>query len=222
MKSLKNGFRNSLYTENFDEKIRLKSLEQKTRTALISSRGRIFFLGLVFLLGFIFIGIRAIEIALGPVSKHEYKNIEASTKSRLDIVDRKGELFATTIKTYSLYANPRKIWDVEETSQAVLSVLPNLDDKKLKSKLSSKRGFVWIDRNLTPRQKHAIFSLGMPGLSFKAEPKRIYPRGRLASHILGWTDIDLKGIAGIERFLDQKLTVDVLEHVVVLSASHTW
>jgi len=64
---------------------------------------------------------------------------------------------------------------------------------------------VYLKRNLTPRERQAVFSLGMPGLEFEIEPRRIYPRGHLASHVLGWTNVDLVGAAGAERAFDEQL-----------------
>jgi len=129
-------------------------------------------------------------------------------QQRADIVDRNGELLATTLKTYSLYADPRKVWDPIASTEAITSVLPDLDASEVEEKLSSERAFVWIRRNLTPRERQLVFSLGLPELSFQIEPRRVYPRGRLASHVLGFTDIDMNGTAGAEKAFDLALSAD--------------
>ncbi len=126
---------------------------------------------------------------------------------RADIVDRNGELLATTLETYTLYAEPDKVWDPVETSQALLAVLPDMDVDDVYERLTSTRALVYLRRNLTPRERQSVWSLGLPGLEFKIEPKRIYPRGTLASHVLGWTGVDMDGAAGAERAFDAELSM---------------
>jgi cell division protein FtsI (penicillin-binding protein 3) len=84
-------------------------------------------------------------------------------------------------------------------------VLPDIDRAQNAERLASGRGFVWIKRNLTPRQEYAVNALGIPGLDFKREDRRVYPMGPLAAHVLGYTDLDGRGIAGVEMALDEKV-----------------
>ncbi|MCG8511784.1 MAG: penicillin-binding protein 2, partial [Rhodospirillales bacterium] len=83
---------------------------------------------------------------------------------------------------------------------------PDLDRQDVVDKLSSRGRFVWIQRNLTPVQQYAINHLGIPGLQFQQGYKRVYPHGRTASHLLGLTDVDGRGIAGVERSFDGRLS----------------
>jgi cell division protein FtsI (penicillin-binding protein 3) len=122
--------------------------------------------------------------------------------SRPDIVDRNGEVLATDIKTASLYAEPRRIVDVDEALEKLAGVLPDLDYEQTYHKLKSDAGFVWLRRQLTPRQEADIMALGIPGIGFRTEKRRFYPGGALASHVLGLVDIDNKGIAGMEKYID--------------------
>jgi cell division protein FtsI (penicillin-binding protein 3) len=122
--------------------------------------------------------------------------------SRPDIVDRNGEVLATDIKTASLYAEPRRIVDADEATESLTSVLPGLDFQATIRKLKSGAGFVWIKRELTPRQEAEIHALGIPGLGFRTEKKRFYPGGPTASHILGLVNVDNQGIAGMEKYID--------------------
>ena len=131
---------------------------------------------------------------------------QAITTTRADIIDRRGEVLATTLQTFSLYAEPRRIWNVEETARQIVSVRPELDYDIIKERLASNRSFVWLERGLTPRARQAVFALGLPGLAFRQEPKRVYPRGSLSSHVLGFTNIDLEGAAGAERAFEDKLS----------------
>src|SRR5690606_18960535 len=125
---------------------------------------------------------------------------------RADIVDRKGELLATSLAAWSLAADPRAIWDAGDVVEALAAVLPNIDVADLTRRLSDReRRFVWIQRGLSPRQKQAVFDLGLEGLRFEEELMRVYPRGQLAGHFLGLTDVDGKGVEGAELAFDDRL-----------------
>jgi cell division protein FtsI (penicillin-binding protein 3) len=127
---------------------------------------------------------------------------DALATARPDILDRNGMILATDVKTPSLYAEPRKLIDVDEAEELLTAVLPDLDTKETRERLSSKRGFVWLKREITPMQQQEIHRLGIPGVGFLTENKRIYPNGPVVSHVMGHVDIDNKGIAGIEKWLD--------------------
>lgn len=131
------------------------------------------------------------------------------TASRPDIVDRNGEVLATDIKTSSLFAEPRRIVDADEAIEKLATVLPDLDVEQTYHKLKSDAGFVWLRRQLTPKQQNDIMQLGVPGLGFRTENRRFYPGGATASHILGLTNIDNKGIAGIEKYIDDQGLADL-------------
>lgn len=122
--------------------------------------------------------------------------------ARPDIVDRNGEILATDIITASLFADARKMSSPDEAARKLARALPELSEDWLREKLSSGRAFVWLKRDLSPRQQYAVHSLGIPGLDFRRELKRVYPNGRVAAHVLGYVDIDNRGIAGIEKYVD--------------------
>ena len=124
------------------------------------------------------------------------------TASRPDIVDRNGELLATDIKTASLYAEPRHIVDADEAIEKLSSVLPEIDYEQTYHKLKSGAGFVWLQRQLTPKQQNEIFQLGIPGIGFRTEKRRFYPSGDTSAYIVGMTNIDNQGISGMEKYID--------------------
>tara|TARA_R100000365_G_C2744432_1_gene73191 strand:- start:795 stop:2423 length:1629 start_codon:yes stop_codon:yes gene_type:complete len=131
---------------------------------------------------------------------------EAPHVMRADIVDRNGELLATSVSAYSLVANPKLIWDGGEVAAALATVLPEIDVDSLSERLSDQtREFVWVKRGLTPRQRKAVFDLGLEGLRFEEESRRAYPRGTLAGHVLGFTNIDGVGAGGIEYSQNDRL-----------------
>jgi len=161
---------------------------------------------------FVFVLIIVI-IRLGEISLFGPKTGKAALPqslqvSRADLTDRNGEILATTLQTYSLYAEPRKVWNPEETARRLVETRPDLDFDVVHSRLKADKGFVWIERGLTPSERQAVFALGMPGLGFRQESKRVYPRQNLAAHLVGFTDVDLKGSAGAERAFDDRLAAE--------------
>ncbi|MFO1089163.1 MAG: penicillin-binding protein 2 [Hyphomicrobiales bacterium] len=123
---------------------------------------------------------------------------------RPDIVDRNGEVLATDIQVASLYAEPNKIIDIDEAVEQLTANVQGLDATTLRRKLSMDRGFIWLKRQVSPDEQQRVHDLGIPGVGFRTEPLRVYPKGRLASHILGYVDVDSRGLAGIEKYLDDK------------------
>ena len=127
---------------------------------------------------------------------------DAFATARPDILDRNGQILATDVKTPSLFAEPRKLIDVDEAVELLTAVMPDLDASEVRERLSSKKGFVWLKREITPAQQQEIHRLGIPGVGFLTENKRVYPNGPVISHEIGHVNIDNQGIAGIEKWLD--------------------
>lgn len=129
--------------------------------------------------------------------------------SRPDLTDRNGQVLATDIRTVSLYAEPHKIVDPDEAVELLVSVLPDLDPRSVYRKLSSKSRFQWLRRQLTPKQQSQILALGIPGIGFRPEKRRFYPGGPTASHVVGLVNIDNRGIAGMEKYVDSQGLADL-------------
>ena len=127
---------------------------------------------------------------------------DALATARPDILDRNGQILATDVKAPSLFAEPRKLIDVDEAEELLTAVLPDLDGNEMRERLSSKRGFVWLKREISAKQQQEIHRLGIPGVGFLTENKRVYPNGPVVSHEIGHVNIDNQGIAGIEKWLD--------------------
>jgi cell division protein FtsI (penicillin-binding protein 3) len=125
---------------------------------------------------------------------------------RAGIVDRNGEILATSVESYSLWANPSLVWDAGEVAAGLKAKFPELDQADLEERLSdTSKQFVWVKRGLTPRQREGVMELGLEGLGFRTEKRRAYPFGALAGHVLGQMDLDGKGIAGLELSFNDKL-----------------
>jgi cell division protein FtsI (penicillin-binding protein 3) len=132
--------------------------------------------------------------------------------SRPDIVDRKGRLIATDVAVNSLFADPQHILDLDEIVENLSPLLSDIDWGEMRKTLAEKEGrFVWIARGLSPRLAQRVHDLGLPGLSFRTELKRAYPLGALAGHVIGTVSIDNKGLAGIERALDEMGRVEPVQ-----------
>ena len=127
---------------------------------------------------------------------------DAVAAARPDILDRNGEVLATDIKVMSVFAEPRRIIDKDEAVELITAVLPDVDAKELRTKLESRKGFVWVKRAVTAKEQQEIFHLGLPGVGFLPENKRIYPNGPIAAHVLGFANLDGVGISGLEKFVD--------------------
>jgi cell division protein FtsI (penicillin-binding protein 3) len=133
----------------------------------------------------------------------------AVATARPDILDRNGQILATDVRMPSLYAEPRRIIDVDEAVELLTATLPDLDSSDLRERLSSKRGFIWLKREITPKQMADVYRLGIPGIGFLTENKRVYPNGAEVSHLIGHVNIDNQGIAGMEKWLDSNGLADL-------------
>ncbi|WP_234831146.1 peptidoglycan D,D-transpeptidase FtsI family protein [Rhodopseudomonas palustris] len=134
---------------------------------------------------------------------------DAIATARPDIVDRNGTILATDVKSPSLFGEPRRIIDQDEAVELLTATLPDLETPEVRERLASKKGFVWLKRDITPRQQADIKKLGIPGIGFLRENKRVYPTGPEVSHLIGLVNIDNQGIAGIEKWLDNNGLADL-------------
>ncbi|MGA7433651.1 MAG: penicillin-binding protein 2 [Xanthobacteraceae bacterium] len=168
------------------------------------ARARIVLAMLAFAAVYTIIAVRLVMFAIVSNSHttHRVVSEDAIATARPDILDRNGEVLATDVRVPSLYAEPRRLIDVDEAAELLTADLPDLNAKELRERLASKRGFVWLKRDITPEQQREIYRQGLPGIGFLNENKRDYPNGDEVSHLLGRVDIDNQGIAGIEKWLD--------------------
>ena len=149
------------------------------------------------------IGARLVQYGMrSPETVSSISRADQLLISRPDLLDRNGEVLATDIRTVSLFAEPNKIVDPDEAIELLATVLPDLDMRGVHRKLSSNSRFQWLRRQLTPKQQSQILALGIPGIGFRPETRRFYPGGPTASHVVGHVNIDNKGIAGMEKYVD--------------------
>lgn len=186
------------------------TIQGRTAEALDSGRARLIVTGVLLALAFTGVGYRLIDVmAMTPPGEPTVASAApaaAPAVTRGEILDRNGTLLATTLPTASLYADPARVIDPVEAADELTAVLPSLAYAELLADLTSDSRFVWLERGLTPRQQFEINRLGIPGLGFQTEDRRFYPFGALTAHLVGYTNVDGAGIAGMEQALDPVLT----------------
>jgi cell division protein FtsI (penicillin-binding protein 3) len=179
-------------------------------THLQKSTSRIRLVALGFSCLFLLLAGKLVYLGFAPETHSARREAaEAVAAARPDVVDRNGEVMATDVKVMSVFAEPRRIIDKDEATELITAILPDLNAHELRDKLGSKKGFVWVKREVTPDQQKQIFRLGLPGVGFVPENKRVYPNGPLGAHVLGFTNKDNNGIAGIEKYIDGQGLADL-------------
>lgn len=193
---------------------RISALESKDRPQPESSAGvdpsfrkgsrfRIMFSGACVMFGFMAISARLAWVCV--FSQHHDPRRGFVPAPRADIVDRNGTLIATSLSTFSVYANPRLIKNCVEAAQHLANLFPGLSVRNLVKKLRTDKPFVWIARHITPLQKRRVKALGIQGISLIGDQKRVYPQGALFCHVLGLTNVDQEGICGLEKTFNERL-----------------
>ena len=179
------------------------------KRAIEVGRGRLLLTGAVLSAAFVAIGIRLFDVTVLQAGVEPRDpppaQIARGAAAKTEITDRNGVVLAVSLGTAALYANTAWISDADATVNALAKVLPDLDRKRAVERLRVARRYVSLRRHLTPNEQYAILRLGIPGLVLEPDQRRVYPMGRLAAHVVGFSDLDGKGLAGIERQFDTKL-----------------
>jgi cell division protein FtsI (penicillin-binding protein 3) len=205
------------------EMVRVTQPDLQRRGALEKTRGRLVYAAFGFALLFLAVIAKLADATiLQPLSPHRpEKPIEAlftapkqadttmAASQRAMITDRNGQILAISLPTVAVFADPRQIIDPVEASHRLKQVLPRLNEDEARTRLSdTNRQFVYLERQITPREQQAINNLGIPGIDFRPTEQRHYPMGRTASQVLGGTDVDEHGVAGVEKYFDRRLFDD--------------
>jgi len=207
-------------TEAAQPKIKAEPWQQRLIRSLLygrnvdrvaKARARVGLAILAFAAIYAVIGGRLVMFAIGADSHGARQAAvrDAIATARPDIIDRNGDILATDIKAPSLFAEPRRLIDSDEATELLTATLPDLDAAEVRERLSSRKGFVWLKRDITPQQQLDIHRLGIPGVGFLRENKRVYPTGNEVAHLIGLVNIDNQGIAGMEKWLDNNGLADL-------------
>lgn len=175
------------------------------------AEGRLVLMASCFVLAFTTVGLRMGMLASSEPSEPVSQVMSAKIISqRSDITDRHGRVLAMNMLTYSLYAHPHQMVDPIAAAEGLVQVFPDLELAELKEDFTGDRKFMWIKRKISPEQMQAVHDLGEPGLLFGPREMRIYPNGRIASHVLGGSgfgaegvsNAEVIGVAGVEKAFD--------------------
>ena len=170
--------------------------------------GRLKLLALCFVLAFMSIGLRLVDMATAgqrTVTSGPRETEDGIELRRAAIHDRHGELLASNIVTLSVIGDPLLMNDPETAAIALARVLDGVSAADLNARFARGGRFAWVKRQISPAEQAAVLELGLPGIGFELGERRVYPRGREAAHILGFVGIDNQGLAGIEYGLDAAL-----------------
>lgn len=161
----------------------------------------------IFILAFLILLFRLAQVMVfnGKDDENSLYMNAPTTSFRADIVDRNNNIIATSLPTVSLYACPHEMIDFDEAAEKTCSVFKDIEKEKFLNRLKKAKKFLWVKRNLSPTQEQEILNQGIPGFHFLKTEKRVYPDKNLLSHVIGGTDVDNNGIAGIEKVFDEAL-----------------
>ena len=174
---------------------------------LATAHLRLMVLMLVFLGVGLLIGTRLIWLAVFG-DPPQSRNISTSyVPIRGDIVDRNGVALASTIDAWSIGIHPKKLLsDPEDLAPRLAELMPERSEAQYLAILRSERNFTYLRRRAMPELVAQANALGEPAIAFAREPERLYPQTTLAAHVLGYTDFDGRGVIGMERVLEERLT----------------
>src|SRR5437899_6621312 len=157
---------------------------------------------------------------LARATRQQQRIIEITPK-RGSIYDRNMDPLAMSIPVDSVFAVPVEVGDPQLAAQLLSRVL-GIPTDILESKLSAAQTFTWIARKVPPDKKEAVEALNLKGIYFQKENQRIYPKRDLASHVLGFVDLDEKGLGGIEYELDGQIRGKSEKIIVMADARQRW
>lgn len=185
----------------YPSKTPLKPFRKRRRMTGRMYKGR--FLIAFFILGLVYAAIFARLTYLGlQAPPPSVMSLMPPSYARPNIIDRNGVVLAMDIPAASIFAEPRRLLDVDETVEGLTSVFPELNASELYKRLDSDRGFVWIKRQVSVAQRDRVWNLGLPAVAYREETLRLYPNGNLAAHVLGSVNTDNIGVAGMEKWID--------------------
>jgi cell division protein FtsI (penicillin-binding protein 3) len=185
--------------------------ESSTKRQMDSCKHRLIFLGMGFCICFMLLALRLVDVAVieayGKAEEEQTATLPGKPHTRAQIVDRNGLMLAGSLKTRSLYANPKLVqrFNTEKVARELVKAMPDLNYFQVLALLKSDKKFAYIKRHLTPAEQDAVNRIGVPGLDFEESERRIYPYQNLYAHVLGYVDVDNQGIAGVEKHFNALL-----------------
>ncbi len=150
--------------------------------------------------------VNGIQLEREEISYYRPRNGLISPVHRANITDRNGVIVATNLPTVNLFANPRKVSNAKIVAKKLSEIFEDTSYEDFLIRLTRTSRFVYLKRNISPQQQAKVNALGFPELEFQPSEIRVYPQKELLAHVLGNTDIDNEGIAGLEKSLNDRLS----------------
>lgn len=174
--------------------------------SLAQARKRLRIVAAVFAAAFLSVSVRLVDmLPEPPVPGAEMPApVAENERARPPILDRNGALLATDLRVPSVFADPGLIRDrdLPATARRLADVLEGVEAESLLRRLQAARRFAWVKHQISQREEEALLQLGLPGVAFRFAEHRVYPTEATASHLVGFVDIDNRGLGGIEYALD--------------------
>jgi len=185
---------------------RVRSAGQRHQLIALA-HARLMFLMLAFAMGIMVICGRLIYLGVFTTSGELAASATTLIPPRGDIVDRNGAPLAQTIDAWSIGVHPKKLLgNPDDIAAKLAELMPERTEAEYRRILRSGVNFTYLNRRAMPELVQAVNALGEPAIAFAREPERLYPQTTLAAHVLGYTDFDGKGVTGMERVLEERLT----------------
>jgi cell division protein FtsI (penicillin-binding protein 3) len=171
-----------------------------------------------FVVAFVLLAARAIDLTMlrGPdfvqQAARQHRQKVTLTGQRGQILDRNGELLASSLSVPSLYVRPAQL-PKDPGVAAALARAVELSEAEVRARLAHPQPFVWLRRHAKPRHRERLQALELAGTGAIPEPRRFYPHGSLAAHVLGFVNVDSLGQEGLEREFDERIRGERLEIV---------
>lgn len=142
---------------------------------------------------FVFLAFTSLGLRIADISIAVQANLDSpqsqfveQARHRAEIVDRGGRLLARNVDIVSLGADPREVWDPAVAGESLSPLLSTLDEDTIVRRLASGQHFVWLERRISPQLHYDVHNLGLPGVRFVEEQRRVYPHGQTLSHLVGF------------------------------------
>jgi len=186
-------------------------------------RMRALIVGCAFSLGFAAIGAKAVylQVLRGPwlakqaASQYEKSNVTYGKRGA--IFDTRGNAMALSVDVPSIVAFPRQIQNARAMTQRLAKALGE-KESTIYQKLTAERMFVWIKRQVSPKEARSVRAYGFDGIGFIPESNRFYPNKMLSAQVIGFTGVDGKGLEGLEYGYDDYLQGTAIEQTVLKDA----
>jgi cell division protein FtsI (penicillin-binding protein 3) len=171
-------------------------------------KNRLKFLYFCLVACFVLVAVRLVFVVAGGDKVFVSNFYDANkNKKRANIVDRNGVIVATDLKAKSLYVSSVLVKNPKLIAKELAGIFPELKEREILAKISSKRirNWILIKRGITPKEQEAVQGLKMAGLIFEDDLVRVYPQKSILAHIVGYVDLDRKGLSGVEMQYDKSL-----------------